>query len=71
MRSVLAGQPYKVIPKIMIRGLGKKLMSVINKFPVRTGGVTSAISPEEIVEGRRKLGFSKRRINFGQYGRDS
>jgi len=67
MRSVLAGQPYKAIPKIMLRGLGKKVMSVINKFPVRTGGVSSTISPEEIVEGRRKLDFSKRRINFGQY----
>ena len=63
---MLAGLPYKSIPKIMVRGLGKKV-KVINQFPVRTGGVSSTISPQEIVEGRRKLDFSKRRINFGQY----
>ena len=66
MRSLLAGLPYKSIPKIMVRGLAKKV-KVINQFPVRTGGVSSTISPQEIVEGRRKLDFSKRRINFGQY----
>ena len=60
MRSLLAGLPYRSIPKIMVRGLGKKVK-------VRTGGVSSTISPQEIVEGRRKLNFSKRRINFGQY----
>ena len=40
---------------------------MINKFPVRKGGVSPTLSPEEIVEGKRKLDGNRRRINFGQY----
>jgi len=45
LRSVLAGLPYKRVPMIMVRGLGKKVKTVMNKFPVITGGVSSTISP--------------------------
>ena len=67
MRSILAGLPYQQIPKIMLRGLSKKVKTVINQFPVRKGGVSNTISPEEIVEGKQKIDLSKKRVNFGQY----
>jgi len=64
MRSILAGLPYKAVPKIMIRGLAKKAKSMLNQFPVRKGGVSSTISPAEIVESPD---FGRKRVNFGQY----
>ena len=67
MRSILAGLPHKSVPKITIRGLANKVMSIINKFPARKGGVSNTISPEEIVEGKRKIDLSHERVNFGQY----
>ena len=67
MRSIIAGLPYKSIPKIMIRGLARKVQQMINSFPSRKGGVSETISPAEIVEGIRKPDFSKRRVNVGQY----
>ena len=67
MRSILAELPYKSVPKIMIRGLAKKVMSIMNKFPARKGGVSNTISPESIVEGKRKIDLSHKRVNFGQY----
>ena len=67
MRSVLAGLPYKAVPKIMIRGLAKKVKSMLNQFPVRNGGISATISPTEIVEGKRKPDLGMKRINFGQY----
>ena len=60
MRSIIAGLPIKNIPKIMLRGLARKVQQVINSFPVRKNGVSDTISPAEIVEGVRKLDFSKR-----------
>ena len=51
----------------MVRGLATKVKNMINKFPVRKGGVSSTLSPEEIVEGKHKLDGNRRRINFGQY----
>ena len=51
----------------MMKGLAKKVQTVINNFPARKGGVSITISPAEIVEGRRKLDFAKKRVNFGQY----
>ena len=35
MRSILGGLPYKAVPKIMIRGLVKKVKSILNNFPAR------------------------------------
>ena len=67
MRSILSGMPYKSIPKVMVRGLAKKVKQMINKFPVRKGGVSTTISPEEIIEGKRKMNGNRKRINFGQY----
>lgn len=67
MRSILAGLPYNSIPKIMVRGLGTKVKGVLNKFSARNGGVSSTISPEQIVEGKRKIDFNQKRISFGQY----
>ena len=67
MRSILSGMPYKAIPKVMVRGLTKKVKSMINKFPVKNGGVSKTISPEEIIEGKRKMDGNRKRINFGQY----
>ena len=67
MRSIIAGLPFKAIPKLMMRGLAKKVKAIINKFPVRKGGVSETVSPEEIVEGKRKFDFSRKRINYGQY----
>ena len=51
----------------MLRGLSKKVKTIINQFPVRKGGVSDTISPEEIVEGKQKIDLSKKRVNFGQY----
>ena len=51
----------------MIKGLAKKVKSMLNQFPVRNGGVSSTISPTEIVEGKRKPDMGIKRINFGQY----
>ena len=67
MRAVLSGLPFRKLPKVMIRGLATKVKNMINKFPVRKGGVSPTLSPEEIVEGKRKLDGNRRRINFGQY----
>ena len=39
---------------------------MMNRFPVKNG-VSTTISPEEIVEGKHKFNFSKRRITLGQY----
>ena len=67
MRAILSGLPFKKLPKVMVRGLATKVKNMINKFPVRKGGVSSTLSPEEIVEGKHKLDGNRRRINFGQY----
>ena len=48
-------------------GLAKKVKSMLNQFPVRNGGVSSTISPTEIVEGKRKPDLGRKRINFGQH----
>ena len=40
MRSILSGLPYKALPNVMIRGLAKKVKSMLNKFPARNGGVS-------------------------------
>ena len=40
---------------------------MLNQFPVRNGGVSSTISPTEIVEGIRKPDMGIKKINFGQY----
>ena len=58
---------HKAIPKVLVRGLAKKVKSMINKFPVRKGGISTTISPEEIIEGKRKMDGNRKRINFGQY----
>jgi len=39
---------------------------MINKFPAKNG-VSTILSPEEIVEGRRKIDMRLRRIAYGQY----
>ena len=67
MRSIIAGLPYKSIPKIMIRGLARKVQQMLNSFPARKNGVSDTILPAEIVEGVRKPDFSMKRVNFGQY----
>ena len=67
MRSILSGLPYKALPNVMIRGLAKKVKSMLNKFPARNGGVSKTISPEEIIEGKRKMDGNRKRINFGQF----
>ena len=66
MHLVVAGLPYESIPKIMVRGLGKKVQDVLNKFPAHKGRVSTTISPEEIVERKRKMDFNKKRISYGQ-----
>ena len=40
---------------------------MLNQFPVHKGAVSSTISPAEIVEGKRKPNFGRKRVNFGQY----
>ena len=67
MRSILSSLPYKALPNVMIRGLAKKVKSMLNKFPVRNGGVSRTISPEEIIEGKRKMDANRKRISFGQF----
>jgi len=66
MRSLVAGTPYKEMPKAMIRGAARKTKQMINKFPVKNG-VSTTLSSEEIVEGKRKMDMSFRHIAFGQY----
>ena len=66
MRSLIAGVPYKALPKIMVRGAAKKAKQMINKFPAKNG-LSDSVSPEEILEGKSKMDISLRTIAYGQY----
>ena len=66
MRSLVAGVPFKALPKIMVRGAARKAKQMINKFPAKNG-VSTTISPEEIVEGKPKMDLNLRTISYGQY----
>ena len=65
-RSLIAGVPYKALPKIMVRGAAKKVKQMINKFPAKNG-LSDSVSPEEILEGKSKMDISLRTIAYGQY----
>ena len=58
--------PYKAIPRIMIRGLAIEVAKQSNYFPVK-GGVSSILSPRQLIE-QRNLEFNKDfGIPFGSY----
>ena len=58
--------PYKAIPRIMIRGLIIQVARQANYFPVK-GGVSSILSPRQLIE-QKNLEFNKDfGIPFGSY----
>ena len=65
-RTKLHYLPYKAIPRIMIRGLAIEVAKQSNFFPVK-GGVSSILSPRQLIE-QRNLEFNKDfGIPFGSY----
>ena len=58
--------PYKAMPRIMIKGLARQVAKQASCFPVK-GGVSSILSPRQLIE-QRNLDFNKDLgIPFGSY----
>ena len=55
MQSLIAGTPFQIIPKVMVRGAAKKAVQMLNRFPAKDG-VSTYLSQAEIVDGKHKYG---------------
>ena len=66
MQLLIAGVPYTAIPKTMVGGCAQKVKQMLNKFGFKNR-VSTTISAEEIVEGKRKMNFNLKQIAYGQY----
>ena len=69
MQLIVAGVPYKSLSKVMVQDAAKKAKQMMIRFPTNNG-VSSNISPEEIVEGKKKMDFSQRTIAYGHYAQE-
>jgi hypothetical protein len=58
--------PYKYYTKLMIQGLVACVIKWLNAFP-SNNGVSSTMSPSNIVEAKPNPDFSHKRIVFGSY----
>ena len=55
--SVIHGLPYKRYPKLMFISMVAHVVEMMNRFP-KNNGLSSNMSPSEIIEGVDKLDFS-------------
>ena len=65
-RTICHALPYRRYPKVMLISLAEYANHWINAFPP-TNGVSSTISPANIVLGRPKPNMSHQHITFGSY----
>jgi len=67
-RAEMSGIPFKRIPKVMIRGLVKLTVHLLNAFPSQNG-VSKTLSPRNIIDGLPHLDYNQLlKYEFGQYG---
>jgi hypothetical protein len=65
-RCTVHSLPYDQYPRVMVRGLIERIAFMLNLFP-SDHGVSTTLSPAEIVDGRGKFDFSKKHLPYGSY----
>ena len=66
IRSTVHGLPFKRLPKLMIKELGKHGVQNLNRFPWKNG-MSQDVSPNTIVTGKPAPDYNNMRIEFGAY----
>jgi len=65
-RTIIHSLPYKLYPRLLLRGLVYFACMSVNWIP-STNGISSTISPSTLVTGSQPLTYSLLNITFGTY----
>ena len=65
-RSISAGLPYSIFPKVMTRAMVDLSTDLLNSFP-NEQGISTTLSPNSIVKGKRKINYESLKTTFGSY----
>ena len=65
-RCTVHSLPYDQYLRVMVRGLIERIAFMLNLLP-SDHGVSTTLSPTEIVDGRGKFDFSKKHLPYGSY----